>query len=41
MISNALIKAWDAAAPLAPLPSSQITLLAHEKYSRDEWNFRF
>ena len=40
-ISGALIKAWDATVPLAPIPSSQITLLAREKYSLDEWNLRF
>jgi lipoate-protein ligase A len=40
-VSGALIKAWDATAPLIPIPSSQITLLAREKYSLDEWNLRF
>jgi lipoate-protein ligase A len=40
-ISTALIKAWDATAPLAQIPYDQITLLAREKYSLDEWNFRF
>jgi lipoate---protein ligase len=40
-ISTALIQAWDATAPLAPIPLDQITLLAREKYSRDEWNLRF
>ncbi len=40
-VSAALSKAWHATAPLAPIPSSQITLLAREKYSLDEWNLRF
>jgi lipoate---protein ligase len=40
-ISNALIKAWDAAEPLTGIPTDQITFLASEKYSLDEWNFRF
>jgi lipoate---protein ligase len=39
-ISAALIKAWDATAPFAPIPLEQITRLAREKYSLDEWNFR-
>jgi lipoate-protein ligase A len=40
-ISAALSKAWDATAPLAPIPFDQITLLAREKYCLDEWNLRF
>ena len=40
-VSAALIKVWDATAPLASIPSEQITLLAREKYSLDEWNLRF
>ena len=40
-INAALIKAWDATAPLAPIPFDQITRLAREKYSLDEWNLRF
>jgi hypothetical protein len=40
-ISTALIKAWDATALLAPIPSSQIISLARATYSLDEWNFRF
>ncbi len=40
-ISAALIKTWDATAPLAPIPLDQISRLAREKYSLDEWNLRF
>jgi lipoate---protein ligase len=40
-VSAALIKTWDATAPLDPIPLDQITLLAREKYSLDEWNLRF
>jgi lipoate-protein ligase A len=40
-ISAALSKAWDATAPLAPIPFDQITFLAREKYCLDEWNLRF
>jgi lipoate-protein ligase A len=40
-ISAALSKAWDATAPLAPIPFEHITRLACEKYSLDEWNLRF
>jgi lipoate-protein ligase A len=41
LIKNALLKAWDAADPLAEIPSFQVALLAREKYSLDEWNFKF
>jgi lipoate-protein ligase A len=40
-LSTALIKAWVATAPLAPIPFDHITRLACEKYSLDEWNLRF
>jgi lipoate-protein ligase A len=40
-ISAALSKAWDATAPLGPIPFDQITFLAREKYCLDEWNLRF
>jgi len=40
-IGTALIKAWDANVPLAPIPSDKIALLAREKYALDEWNLRF
>jgi lipoate---protein ligase len=40
-ISAALSKAWNATAPLAPIPLDQITFLAREKYCLDEWNLRF
>lgn len=40
-IKAALIKAWNATAPLAPIPLEQCTRLAREKYALDEWNFRF
>ena len=41
VINAALIKAWDATSPLAHIPFDKITHLANEKYSLDEWNFRF
>jgi lipoate-protein ligase A len=40
-IKAALSKAWNATAPLDPIPFDQITLLAREKYARDEWNLKF
>jgi lipoate-protein ligase A len=40
-IKAALAKAWNATAPLDPIPFAQITLLAREKYALDEWNFKF
>jgi lipoate-protein ligase A len=40
-IKAALSNAWNAAAPLDPIPFDQITLLAREKYALDEWNLRF
>jgi lipoate---protein ligase len=40
-LKNALAKAWNATAPLEPIPFDQITHLAREKYALDEWNFRF
>ena len=40
-ISAALIKTWDATAPLASIPLDEITRLAREKYSLAEWNLRF
>jgi len=40
-IKAALIKAWDATAPLDPIPWDRITFLTREKYALDEWNFKF
>jgi len=40
-LSTALIKAWDATTSLVPIPHDEITRVAREKYSLDEWNFRF
>ena len=40
-IKAALSKAWNATAPLDPIPFDQIDLLAREKYALDEWNLRF
>ena len=40
-IKAALIKTWDATAPLEPIPWDRITFLAREKYALDEWNFKF
>jgi lipoate-protein ligase A len=41
LIKAALLKAWDAAEPLADIPSARVTLLAREKYLLDEWNLKF
>jgi lipoate---protein ligase len=40
-VKNALIKTWEADGVLVPIPFNQITLLAKEKYSLDEWNLKF
>jgi lipoate-protein ligase A len=40
-VKAALAKAWCAAAPLAQIPFGHIETLVDEKYSQDEWNFRF
>jgi lipoate---protein ligase len=40
-IKAALVKAWDTAGVLDPIPWDKITLLAREKYSLDEWNLKF
>jgi lipoate-protein ligase A len=40
-LKAALGKAWDATAPLDPIPFDQIALLACEKYALDEWNLKF
>lgn len=41
LIKTALLRAWNAAEPLAEIPSTQISLLTREKYVLDEWNFKF
>jgi lipoate---protein ligase len=40
-VKRALGSAWNAAGPLGRIPSETINRLVQEKYSRDEWNFRF
>jgi lipoate---protein ligase len=40
-LKAALAKAWNAFAPLNPIPWTEITRLAREKYALDEWNLRF
>jgi lipoate---protein ligase len=40
-LKAALSKAWNATAPLDPIPLDQIDLLAREKYALDEWNLKF
>ena len=40
-LKAALGKAWNATAPLEPIPFDQIELLAREKYAVDEWSLRF
>ncbi len=41
MVKTTLFKTWDAEAPLAEIPFERIGVLAKEKYSLDEWNFKF
>ncbi|MGA2854453.1 MAG: hypothetical protein ABSE90_10045, partial [Verrucomicrobiota bacterium] len=41
MLKAALQKAWDAASPLTNPPFEKIRSLAREKYSTNEWNFKF
>jgi lipoate---protein ligase len=41
MVKNTLIKTWGADGVLDPIPFDQITRLAKEKYSLDEWNLKF
>ena len=40
-LKQALLRAWDAGKPLAQIPLKQIAALAGEKYTLDEWNFKF
>jgi len=40
-LKAALIEAWNATAPLDPIPLDQCARLAREKYALDEWNFKF
>jgi lipoate-protein ligase A len=40
-IKDALVKTWQASAPMTDIPYDQITRLAREKYSLDEWNLKF
>lgn len=37
----AMKKAWNANTPLTDPPLKEIKALAHEKYSTNEWNFKF
>lgn len=41
LLKTTLLKAWNATHPLSQIPMDQITLLAREKYSLDEWNLKF
>jgi lipoate-protein ligase A len=41
LLKDGLRKAWNASAPLPLIPFDQIGLLAQEKYSRHDWNFKF
>src|SRR5439155_5328176 len=41
LIRNALRNCWKATEPLAQIPFDQIATLAREKYSLEEWNFKF
>jgi lipoate-protein ligase A len=40
-VKAALQMAWDAGPPLINPPQEKITALAREKYSTNEWNFKF
>ncbi len=40
-VKAALKKAWNATAELRDFPKSEIQKLTDEKYSTDEWNFKF
>ncbi len=40
-VKDALKQAWNASKPLAEVPHERIETLAREKYSSDEWNFKF
>jgi lipoate-protein ligase A len=40
-VKAALAKAWDAIEPFSNPPVEAIKKLAREKYSTDEWNFKF
>ena len=41
LVKQALAKAWNASERLPQIPFDKISDLAREKYSRDEWNFKF
>jgi lipoate-protein ligase A len=41
LIKDALRKTWNATTLLRQIPADQIARLAHEKYSRPEWNLKF
>jgi lipoate---protein ligase len=41
LLKQALIRSWAADEPLPDVPLDRISSLAREKYSRDEWNFKF
>jgi lipoate-protein ligase A len=40
-VKAALLKAWGANSPLTNPPLAEIRALAREKYSTNEWNFKF
>ena len=41
VVKASLQKAWDAASPLTNPPLERITTLARERYTTNEWNFKF
>ena len=41
LVKAAVRRAWDANEPLADIPLEPLQALARDKYSRDEWNFKF
>ena len=40
-VKSALQRIWRAIEPLKSIPSAQIATLTQQKYSTDEWNFKF
>ena len=40
-VKEALRKEWNATETLKKIPSDRISKLVEERYSRDEWNFKF
>ena len=41
LLQGLLIKTWDAKEPLKKPPLERTSLLAHQKYSNPDWNFKY